>query len=169
MEVKAPGWQGELSEQLSSATADERKAILTRIKQEKYRNGEGRAVDPAGAVIKVVAKNAVPKLADDRPNLIVVGDDLFLTAVGNPTLDYKFQEAFKTRPELNRIGAVFLIQPENYGLGLMYRCDLVGNPSALAPCRLPEAAIAALKSAVEVSAAEFERQMGILRGRDRED
>lgn len=77
VEVKAPTWQGELGRKLKTAEPDKAQQIVYRINQVKYINAEARFVDPVGVTIDVIAKNAIPKLADDRPNLIVVGDDLF--------------------------------------------------------------------------------------------
>jgi hypothetical protein len=166
VEVKAPTWQGELGRELQQADAARREWLVARIKEEKYRNAEGRFVDPVGTAIDVVARNAVPKFAADRPNLVAILDDLFLTAVGNPLLIPKFREAFKTKAEFRRVGGVMLLQLENYtGVGdLLYRCDFIANENCEPACALPAGAAATLRLIADESAAAHQRLMTRLRG-----
>lgn len=69
VEVKGPGWEGELS-------AEEIRAGRRFLP--KYINAEGRAVGPVARVVSAVDK-ALPKFAPDRINLVVVVDDLFVS------------------------------------------------------------------------------------------
>lgn len=68
VEVKSPGWEGELlqTERLAGRTA-----------LPKYINAEARAVDRAGPIRFAVGK-AYSKFAENKKNLLVVADDLFL-------------------------------------------------------------------------------------------
>jgi hypothetical protein len=52
------------------------------MKQEKYIDIEGDAVGSHLTAMDVVRRNALPKLTDQTPNLVVVVDDLNVTPVG---------------------------------------------------------------------------------------
>ncbi|MFX0202348.1 MAG: hypothetical protein ACFFCW_40090 [Candidatus Hodarchaeota archaeon] len=67
IEVKSPGWEGELEE-------EERKA--GRTKQPKYINAEVRSTAPWERIQFAVNK-AYKKFSPDIPNLLVIVDDLF--------------------------------------------------------------------------------------------
>lgn len=148
VEVKAPSWIGELGRSLRLATGEERQRILERIEQEKYRNGEARAVNPSGTVIDVIDNKALPKLADDRPNLIAVVDDLYSPVVGNPLVPSRFATAFVSRPGWNRIGGILALKASIRSGQLVYQGELTLNSSPLPSCQLPSAAICALQSAL---------------------
>jgi hypothetical protein len=68
VEVKSPGWEGELGEA-------ERKS--GRAKQEKHVNLEARAADPVGIIRRTVEK-ARPKFTGSIPSLLVIADDCFV-------------------------------------------------------------------------------------------
>jgi hypothetical protein len=68
VEVKSPGWEGELGEA-------ERKS--GRAKQEKHVNLEARAADPVGVIRRTVEK-ARPKFTGSTPSLLVIADDCFV-------------------------------------------------------------------------------------------
>lgn len=51
----------------------ERKALV------KYVDGEGRAASPVQIPFKVIRDNALKKFTDDRPNMVVVVDDLMIS------------------------------------------------------------------------------------------
>ena len=146
VEVKAPTWKGELGREIAAFPAAKPK-LLERLEGGKYINAEARAVDPVGDVIDIITKNAVPKLADDRPNLVVVADDLFSSPVGNPFLESKFQLAFAADEKMERVGGVLLLDPQGYEGEVTYRCDVVVNSACLAPCALPPNVISGLQAA----------------------
>jgi hypothetical protein len=68
VEVKSPGWEGELGEA-------ERKS--GRARQEKHMNLEGRAADPVGVIRRAVEK-ARPKFTGSTSSLLVIADDCFV-------------------------------------------------------------------------------------------
>jgi len=68
IEVKSPGWEGELGE------AERRSG---RAKQEKYLDLEARPADPIGVIRRTVEK-ARPKFTGSTPSLLVIADDCFV-------------------------------------------------------------------------------------------
>ena len=150
VEIKAPGWQGELARQLDDAPAVERQRILQRIREEKYRNAEARFVDPIAAAIDVAQRNAVPKLADDRPNIIAILDDLYLSVVDSPFTRSRVERIFATEPGWERVGAFLFLQVESHSGQLFYRCEIVFNPRCLPAIAIPEPT----RSTLELMAAE---------------
>jgi hypothetical protein len=103
----------------------------------------------------VVRRNALPKLTDQCPNLVVVVDDLQVTTVGLPGLA-EFVEREFSKPDrdpddpndvftYDRLGGVLFLQPEPEDSKLIYyRVDFVPNPGALGRCALPPSVIAIL-------------------------
>jgi hypothetical protein len=70
VEVKAPGWESELSDAQRAAG---------RQKEEKYRRGiEGGAVGPWRGIRQAIRK-AYPKFLDSQANLLVIADDYFVS------------------------------------------------------------------------------------------
>jgi Holliday junction resolvase-like predicted endonuclease len=153
VEVKAPTWQGELGRALKTVEPNKAQQIVDRIDQVKYINADARFVDPVGVVIDVIAKNAIPKLGDDRPNLVVVGDDLFFSPVESPLSEHQFREAFRTRSELNRVGGVLLLSPQSHSGEVVYHCEFEVNYFCLVDCGLPHDVRATLAAAGARSAA----------------
>jgi hypothetical protein len=142
VEVKAPSWRGELFPRTEEAkrllTPVQREWILNRLRKPKDIDLEARWVDPAGQALDVVGRNALKKFFDDRPNLVVVADDFFVTAVGLPTLD-AIAKAEMADPEYNRVGGILFFKPECYDAEIEYRIQYVDNPKALSSCSLPNA------------------------------
>jgi hypothetical protein len=68
VEVKSPGWEGQLSQEQRDAG---------RAKQEKYQGMEGGADDPWRAIRRSVRK-AYPKFTANHSNLLVIADDRFM-------------------------------------------------------------------------------------------
>lgn len=128
VEVKGPGWEGELS-------PDEIR--VGRQHLEKYINAEARAVGPVERVLYAIEKS-LPKFAPDRPNLVVVVDDLFISPTELPK-DYLIGTITRgiVGPEFRRVSAVFLLNPVSYGGPVEYRKYFV--PNAGAEAALPEA------------------------------
>jgi hypothetical protein len=100
VEVKAPDWEAELSE-------EERKRGRKALG--KYVDLEARRVAPFDVLMDVIARNATPKLTQGVPNLIVTSDNLFVSIVGMPHLEERFQEWF-VRPEFRRVGGVLFLR-----------------------------------------------------------
>jgi hypothetical protein len=64
VEVKGPDWEGELTEA---------ERVAGRTSLPKYINAEGRAIVPQERVLYAITR-ALPKLAEQRANLVVVVD-----------------------------------------------------------------------------------------------
>jgi len=96
----------------------------------------------------VVRRNALPKLTDRCPDLVVVVDDLKVTPVELPGLAELVEREFanpdhgRSDPEdlfaYERLGGVLFLHPapENSQM-IYYRADFVQNPGALPACALP--------------------------------
>ena len=69
VEVKSPGWEGQLSQAQRDAG---------RAKQEKYQDLEGGPDDPWRG-IRMSVKKAYPKFCSTQPNLLVIADDRFVS------------------------------------------------------------------------------------------
>jgi hypothetical protein len=100
VEVKAPDWQAELSE-------EERKQ--GRKELGKYVDLEARSVAPFDVLMDVIGRNAAPKLLPGVPNLIVTADNLFVSIVGMPYLEPRFREWF-ARPEFRSVGGILFLR-----------------------------------------------------------
>ena len=74
VEVKAPGWESELTQ---------RERLGSRKDLPKNINLEPRAIAPHERVVYAVLK-ALPKFAENRANLVVVHDDLFVSPLEFP-------------------------------------------------------------------------------------
>ncbi|HZW92888.1 MAG TPA: hypothetical protein VFF64_08045 [Candidatus Eremiobacteraceae bacterium] len=152
VEIKQPGWQGEY---LPRRVAERRnlppeakQQRLARMKQDKYVGIEGGAVGSALVAMDVVRRNALPKLPDRCPNLVVVVDDLKVTPVGLPSLAAFVEREFSNPDHdpddpadifsYERLGGVLFLHPEAESSELIYyRTDFVQNPGALPACALP--------------------------------
>ena len=131
VETKAPDWEGELS-------PDEREE---RKRLPKHVTGDGRAVDPVGAILDVVRENAVPKFGDSRPNLVVIHDDLFVSPAELPSTVVRDRVAAGLADDgFERVGAVCFVHPTRPlpGREIIYATLFVENESALPACRIPE-------------------------------
>jgi len=90
VEVKHPGWQGEYRHrriaEMGKLTPQQEEQCVARMKQGKYLAADGGRVAPHVAAMDVVRRNALPKLTDQCPNLVIVVDDLQVSPVGLPSL-----------------------------------------------------------------------------------
>jgi hypothetical protein len=68
VELKSPGWEGQLSQEQRDAG---------RAREDKYENLEGGADDPWRGIRRTVRK-AYPKFLPSQPNLLVIADDRFV-------------------------------------------------------------------------------------------
>jgi hypothetical protein len=142
VEVKGPGWESELSQEEIEAK---------RQQQPKYINAEARFVDPYERLRYAIAK-AVPKFTDNRPNLVVVVDDLFFSPLEGPPLLLHWRLA-KILGDLTFaiVSAVFLLKPIKYAGKatveyLQYFC-----PNGRAVYPLPEVVQAGLSAGNDTS------------------
>jgi hypothetical protein len=165
VEIKAPGWRGELTKGMATATQTERAEVIARVNREKHINAEARFVDPAGAVIDVIARNAVPKLAPDRLNLVAIVDDLFLSALETPFAVPRISKALVDE-RLQTVGAVFLLRTDSMSGSLISRAAFIPNTGCLPSCRIPdatarrlEAVAASLEAAYDDLAVKFEAEV----------
>ena len=105
LEVKCPSWEGELQK-------DE--IMAGRTKHPKYINAEGHWIDPVERVIYAVGKS-LPKFSPDRPNLVVVVDDLFVSPLEIPSSFVTGRLAEELEDvRYNKVSGVFLLSPVVY-------------------------------------------------------
>jgi hypothetical protein len=132
------------------------------MKQDKYRGIEGGAVLSPQVAMDVVRRNALPKLTDRHPNLVIVVDDLKVTPVGLPTLAWFVEQEFfnpdhdPDDPDdvftYGRLGGLLFLQPEaDNGQRINYRADFVPNARAVPTCALPPPVSALLSQMREES------------------
>lgn len=173
VEVKQPGWQGEHKPrrvaEMGALSPEEKQQCFDRMKQDKYLNGEGGAVAPHVAAMDVVRRNALPKLTDQCPNLVIVVDDLRLTPVGLPGLDYLVEREFSNPDHdpddpddvftYERLGGMLFLhlEPENSNT-IYYYADFVENSAALPRCALPPPVRALLSQMRDVSRLKCQQQ-----------
>lgn len=127
VEVKAPDWQGELSEMEQRG---DRKLLG------KYVDGEARSVNSSAQPEYVIRRKAVPKLTETQPNLVVIADDLFISPVTSPCLGGRI-EALLAEPNNNVIGGVLFFKASEYHNEVEYTIRFFPNPDALPACRIP--------------------------------
>jgi hypothetical protein len=155
VEIKNPSWHGELrpreEEEKAKLTGPQRGRIKKRMQEPKYIDGDAKWIDPVGLALSVVERNALKKLHDDRPSLVVVLDDLFVTVVENPNLE-AIAKSRMSAPAFERLGGILFLNP-NLPAGaseVHYDIAFAENECALPPCRLPnEVATGFAKSAHE--------------------
>jgi hypothetical protein len=136
IEVKSPDWQAELSDA---------ERLAGRKTLGKHVDLEARFVAPFDVLMDVILRNAVPKLLDDSPNLIITADDMFVSIVGMPHLEMRFSEWF-AKPDFSKVGGIMSFRT-NYSLDpdrVLIRFEV--NHSANVSNRLPPAVIAHLNA-----------------------
>jgi hypothetical protein len=138
VEVKSPGWEGELSDA-------ERQA--GRTKQPKYRNGEGGAFGNWQPLQKCIAsKRTYPKFAPTQPNLLVVADDLQVSL--HDSLDHVLvalyanhtgygEVGFFTSSRFENLGGVGVFRAFGTGRGVENQFEIFDKPFALPAVKLP--------------------------------
>ena len=138
VEVKSPGWEGELSD-------EERRA--GRTKEPKYRHLEGGAFGNWQPLQKCIASDKTyPKFTPTQPNLLVIADDLQVSLHDSPGhaeialyADHKgYGEAgYFTSARFENIGGVGVFNASSAGRGIEYKFGLFDNPFALPSTKLP--------------------------------
>jgi len=133
VEVKSPDWESELS---SEEQRGQRKSYG------KYVHAEVRITNPLEIPLRIIHTNVLPKLSDDRSNLVVFVDDLFSSpADAHEVIDGAIDEFFATN-EAKRIGGIlFLIAETIWGRPVRYISNFYPNPHALEGCRLPQSVL----------------------------
>ena len=124
VEVKGPGWESELSPSERSQG---------RASQPKYIDTEARWMAPAEKFRYAVTK-ALPKLGIERPNLIVIADDVFVSPLEWEPLKRHVSsilEHFLREPAYSAVGAVLMIRPILYEKTVQYLIGFVDNEFAL--------------------------------------
>jgi hypothetical protein len=138
VEVKSPGWEGQLSQTERDSG---------RAKQEKYQDLQGGADDPWRA-IRAGVKKAYPKFPPGRPSLLVIADDRFVPVahwgriaaeqalfLKSSTLDGEV--GYFTSDKFENLGGVGLFKAENeIPRGLVCTFLLFPNPYARSECAL---------------------------------
>jgi hypothetical protein len=124
VEVKGPGWEGELSQEAREAG---------RLNAPKYVNAEARFVDPVERVEYAINK-ALPKFASSRVNLVAVVDDLFFSPTEIPAVILNGRlKRFYADPQYRVVAGVFLMNPVSHvhASEVEYRSHFVPNENAM--------------------------------------
>lgn len=133
VEVKSPGWEGELS-------TEERRA--GRLRQPKDLYCEARSVAPWQSIQFAVHK-AYEKFAPSTPNLLIIADDLFLSLAHSTNIHAgmalyeKHNNGCFTDEKYANLGGVGIFWIENDGRRIGYEMKLFLNPYALTSTGLP--------------------------------
>ena len=130
VEVKSPGWEGQLS-------GAEHKA--GRSKQPKYLNGEVRSI-ASWERIQFEVDKAYEKFSPDKPNLLVIVDDLFVSLKYGIEIHAKralYERAYGTHEagcfsssDYQNLGGVGIFWVENNPKEISYEMKLFLNPYA---------------------------------------
>ena len=141
VEIKAPSWRSEVvpdDAARAKMTTEQWEAVKARLQQPKYGNQQGGAFNSATPILDVIARNALKKLFDDRPNLIVVLDDLFVPAIGFPTFESQAEDEVFSLPNGSKLGGILLFNVQ-LSRTIEYSIQYIANRTALPKCSLPEA------------------------------
>jgi hypothetical protein len=129
VEVKGPGWRGELS-------SDEREF---RKMNEKYINAEVRSLNTIGKVINAIEKTKQQdKFTENRPNLLVLyASNLFITpnALSPRILVPKVSSVLETLPQL---GGVLILDAVCRNSVVRYETMLIQNSTGDCMSKLPK-------------------------------
>lgn len=126
VEVKNPGWEGQLSEA-------ELKAY--RHRQPKYLNGDFRSI-ASWERIQFAVDKAYEKFSPDKPNLLVIVDDLFVSLKYNTEIHAKRalyginRAGCFTSSIYQNLGGVGIFWVENSQKEIFYEMKLFLNPYA---------------------------------------
>ncbi len=137
VEVKSPGWEGEL-------TPEERKA--GRKDMDKYIDMEARAASPVGKIRETVEK-AARKFSGEFPSLLVILDDFFVS-LGNwgwgplqmalTSSTIAWGPGLFNDPQYITIGAVALLWVKSVKpKGVEFHAICLDNPNVLPTAKLP--------------------------------
>lgn len=141
VEIKAPSWRSEVvpdGAAKAKLTPTQWNAVKARLQQPKYEHLQGGSFNSATPILDVIARNGLKKLFDDRPNLIVILDDLFVSPIGFPTFESQAEKEVFSLPNGCRLGGILLFNVQLYGT-IEYSIQYIANRSALPQCAIPEA------------------------------
>ena len=130
VEIKQPTWESELSEK----ERDE-----GRKRKPRFIHAEARSFDSDG-VVRYAAEKSLGKLANDRPNLVVVAENTFvspLDGAGHESISFWLDD-----PKYDRIGAIMCFDVVQWAGNekIEYRTLFVENPRAAGkPWQIPAA------------------------------
>jgi hypothetical protein len=139
VEVKAPGWEGELSQK-------ERES--GRIRLGKHIDREARAIAPWERIQFAIDK-AYKKFMSSSRNLLIIADDLFVSLEHGTDMhaNMAFYSSSNNGRFANaryaRIGGIGFFWVKNNGKEIWYEMKLFLNPYCLETVRLPESFIKA--------------------------
>ncbi len=142
VEVKSPGWEGELSDEERAAG---------RIRQGKYLFCEGRFIAPWERIQFAVAKS-YKKFSPSSPNLLLIADDLFVSLQhgtemqAGTALYSEHAKGYFTDSSFQNLGGVGLFWVNNNGREIWYEMKLFPNPNALPATALPDPLSLAFKA-----------------------
>lgn len=144
VEVKSPGWEGELSDEQRNAG---------RAKQPKYQRVEGGALNNWEPLRKCIAsEKTYPKFAPTQPNLLVIADDLKVPLLESPKQvgvalyadddRYGGEKGYFTSAKFENLGGVGIFRAlEEVSSAIHsveYQFRLFDNPCALPSVKLPD-------------------------------
>jgi hypothetical protein len=176
VEVKAPGWQGEISWMINANpnhTPTNLQYLKDRRKQAKFIpcKVEGYASAPHHDCMNVVRKNVLPKLMNTCPNLAIIVDNCWNTPVGHFSLHSDVQNEYmnptrdpndpEDKYDYNLLGGVLFLNL-NFGQDrsrkeVDYNMNFVENPNALPTCSIPAEAITLFRNLHEQSEKRTEK------------
>lgn len=146
VEVKSPSYKGEVFDWKGKTRSTSQ---LARVKQPKHLDGEGGAVAPWQGVRYAVDKayNQQSKFRADTPNLLVVADDMFVSATRRSELTafqalystYQTDPGYFTDKRCERLGGVglFGVNQQLVEPDVTYQMTLFLNPNSLPGTKLP--------------------------------
>lgn len=125
VEVKGPGWQGELSDEERSRGRKE---------QSKFEGIEARSVGPSASACYAIDK-AIPKFSSHRCNLVVIVDDLYISPVELPEgwLEHDVTEHLVKTPRGSSVGGALFVWVTQSGGPVEYRHRFVRHSAANRP------------------------------------
>jgi len=129
VEVKSPGWEGEVSEV-------ERRA--GRLAELKHKDLEARFVAPWERIQFAVDK-AYKKFRGDTPNLLIIADDLFISLQHGTELhvgqalysNLRTHPGYFTHQRYDKLGGVGIFWIDGNGANVQYYMRVFLNPNAL--------------------------------------
>lgn len=109
----------------------------------KYINAEARWFDPGECVLYAVEK-AMPKFASNRPNMLVVVDDLFVSPLAMSRNMLETINSEVNRSPYNQLGGVFLFKPVLVRGEVVYCTHFIENQAVDTQCALPPVVVGGL-------------------------
>ena len=89
-------------------------------------------------------EKAMPKFASDRPNMLVVVDDLFVSPLDMPRNMLDTISSEVSRSQCNQLGGVLLFKPTLVCAEVVYRTHFIENEAVDIQCALPPVVVGGL-------------------------